>query len=920
MNPIIQKLYTLARQIGLTCVLALISFVFTTSASAAEFSLLPGNAEFVEGCESTVNIMLDTQGVDTNAADALVLFDPNDIEIIDQDPNQPGKQIREGNAYAVYAGNLANEGTGRIQMTAFNVFGAYNSNGTPGTFASIVFRGKPGVTNTDMTFEFTPGSTLDSNVADLNSDDVLTGVQNGSYTFRVSFCGNDTQPPRVNNPQPSPGSRNNALDSNITFNITDNLSGVDLTTLEVSVDGATFRNGDAGFSITGDPLDFDVTINPQTDFLADTPVFVEVDAVDIAGNRMNTFDWSFNHPVADNQPPFVQNPQPSPGSRNNPLDTNVSFRILDLISGVDINTVRVNIDGETYQNGDADFSVSGSPANFFIVIDPRNDFLPETGVNVSVDGTDQRGNIMNTFRWTFNNPLTDNQAPRVQSPNPPNGARQVDLDTNIQFKITDNIAGVDLDTLRITVDGVSYDNRSSRVSITGNKNDYDVVIDPVQDLTPEVLIEVSVDAADLRGNVMNTFIWRFNEPAVCGDNVVEEDFGEECEPAGVGCCNEECKIEIPEGVDVCEEIPEEEEEEFREVAQDQEQEAPCEQLYIDQGYTGIDDPDEDGLSNTQECLYLTSPLNRDTDGDGFSDGEEVLLFIFDPLTPEPAEAIEDLKITKLTNIKANMVTSDTTPTIQGYIKGATHAIVYATDQNEQTKELGRVIADERGVFSIESEIELEEGDYVIQAISYDSQFQEGIAKSLARKITIDLNRALQAPSIYSIGNYSFPESLDSQEEVNEYLRENEIVVYTTQPAVYGNTYYNSEVDATFQSIISKASLIADNPSGDFSIRSPESLEFGQHTLTIYATNAEGVRSEEVIIPFTIKPSLDQLIPLDWIFVIIVILLISAMIAEYRKEKREDIKKKKDGKKEDPKKDGDHNKEKNDEFDTDLTQS
>jgi hypothetical protein len=864
--------------------------------SAAEYSLLPGNAEFVEGCESTINIMLDTQGVDTNAADAFILYDPNDIEIIDQDNNQPGKQIREGNTYAVYAGNLADDNFGRIQLTAFNVFGAYNSNGTPGTFATIVFRGKPGVTETDLNFEFTPGSTLDSNVADLNSLDVLSGVQNGSYTFRVSFCGNDTQPPQVSNPQPAPSSQNNPLDSDITFRITDNLSGVDIDTLEVDIDGTIFQNGDAEFSVTGGPLGFDITIDPPTDFLADTPVFVEIDAEDIAGNRMNTFEFSFNHPVVDNAPPFVQNPQPSPGSRNNPLDSNVSFRILDNLSGVDINTVQVRIDGELYQNGDGDFSFTGSTANFFILIDPRTDFLPETAVNIEVDGSDLRGNVMNTFRWNFNNPLVDNQSPRVRSPNPPAGSRQVPLDTNISFNITDNISGVDLDTLRMTVDGISYDNNSGTVSITGNKNDYDVVINPAQDLTPETLIEVTIDATDIAGNVMNTFRYAFNQPAVCGDNIVE--FEEECEPAGVGCCNEECKIEIPEGIDECV-VPEEE---LKEVADEIDEEAPCEQLYIDQGFTGSDDPDEDGLSNAQECLYLTSPINEDTDGDGFSDGEEVLLFIFDPLQPDFPEQIEELKITKITNLKPNMVTSDTTPTVQGFIKGATHVIVYATDQNEETFELDRAISDERGVFSIESTVELEEGDYVIQAISYDPEFTIGVAKSLTKKLTVDLNRALPAPSVYAIGNYSFPNSLNSQADVNDYLRENEVVVYSTQPVVFGNTYYNSEVEATFQSLISKASLIADNPSGDFSIRSPEALEFGEHTVMLYATNAEGIRSQEIIIPFTIKPSLDQLIPLDWIFVLIAILLIAAMIAEYKKEKRDEKKKQKseDDKKNDQK--------------------
>ena len=46
--------------------------------------------------------------------------------------------------------------------------------------------------------------------------------------------------------------------------------------------------------------------------------------------------------------------------------------------------------------------------------------------------------------------------------------------------------------------------------------------------------------------------------------------------------------------------------------------------------TALDDPDEDGLTNAEEEFYGTDPDNADTDGDGFSDSEEVRAG-FDPL-------------------------------------------------------------------------------------------------------------------------------------------------------------------------------------------------------------------------------------------------------------------------------------------------
>jgi hypothetical protein len=54
----------------------------------------------------------------------------------------------------------------------------------------------------------------------------------------------------------------------------------------------------------------------------------------------------------------------------------------------------------------------------------------------------------------------------------------------------------------------------------------------------------------------------------------------------------------------------------------------------------VPDQDGDGLLDVEEAALGTDPLNWDSDGDGFTDGDEVLLFGTDPLdaldpTPTP---------------------------------------------------------------------------------------------------------------------------------------------------------------------------------------------------------------------------------------------------------------------------------------------
>jgi len=55
------------------------------------------------------------------------------------------------------------------------------------------------------------------------------------------------------------------------------------------------------------------------------------------------------------------------------------------------------------------------------------------------------------------------------------------------------------------------------------------------------------------------------------------------------------------------------------------------------------DVDQDGLTDWQEEIYKTDPLNPDTDGDGYLDGEEVLSG-YDPLKPAPDDKLLDKAI------------------------------------------------------------------------------------------------------------------------------------------------------------------------------------------------------------------------------------------------------------------------------------
>jgi len=77
---------------------------------------------------------------------------------------------------------------------------------------------------------------------------------------------------------------------------------------------------------------------------------------------------------------------------------------------------------------------------------------------------------------------------------------------------------------------------------------------------------------------------------------------------------------------------------------------------LDKSNIGLDqDPDKDGLPNYLEYVYGTNPLKADTDGDGFSDKQEITNG-YDPDAPGEAKPAVEVMISKI-NVDVPMVWS-----------------------------------------------------------------------------------------------------------------------------------------------------------------------------------------------------------------------------------------------------------------------
>ncbi|MBD3330252.1 hypothetical protein GF354_01845, partial [Candidatus Peregrinibacteria bacterium] len=636
-------------------------------------------------------------------------------------------------------------------------------------------------------------------------------------------------------------------------------------------------------------------------------VNVEIDAEDIRGRIMSTYRFSFNEPIVDGDPPYITSVTPVPGTDDVALDSNISFHLKDDISGVDIDTVEITVNGQVYRNGDFSFSYPEDINDYFIIVNPSEDFPFGEPVYVQVDALDFDGNVMPTYMFSFNHTAQDTSPPYIVSTDPKKGAKNVPLDSNISFVIRDNLSGVNFDSVNVLIEGVNYNSNHTGFSYNGDT----VTINPDTNFAAKALITVKVDASDVRGNAMATYIFSFNEPPVCGDNRLEPAY-EQCEPPGSSGCNEDCELVLcqaleesqaicgnnivepgedcePPGVGNCVEcqLPEE----VEEISDDQKL-----------AYENISqDTDGDGLTDAVERIYGTDINSSDTDGDGISDLEEILELGTDPLVAE-----EDITIrTKIVNL------TDGTTVGSGkslFVKGISHADktvrVFAKSVDSGTEfYLGEIVADEANKFLVVSETDLDDGDYDIIARAFE-QTGEAIDESSPVNITVNSQRAIPAPEVVYL------------DETKVELDTKKLILRNPQPVVYGYSLPSSRVFMTVESTVLSSTIVADSATGYFSVFIPRPLEVGPHKITVYAVSDDGITSEPEIVEFDVVPGggigEEDSNLLLWVLggLIVISLLVAIGYVIYRKwRKRKIVKQKVEMKKQndsDKKVDGEQN--------------
>jgi len=242
---------------------------FVPNAAAARF-YLESVTDMVQGCPATVAVMIDTENSDVLAADMAITYDADEL--------MPS-EIRVGDALPM---QVFNQITGdQIQFSASRepVTGSFNGVGIFGYIDFVAGYADGG------NFLFSSDLEFDNVIASSNIVNVITGIESMLFQFRdrynvdvdgVGFCTVDAIPPTVSPISPADLSVGNALDTDVVFSLEDDRVGVDMDTLNFTIDGISYDRLSDQVNITEDDGVFLVEANPDANFDLGKDIVVSV--------------------------------------------------------------------------------------------------------------------------------------------------------------------------------------------------------------------------------------------------------------------------------------------------------------------------------------------------------------------------------------------------------------------------------------------------------------------------------------------------------------------------------------------------------------------------------------------------------------------------------------------------------------------
>jgi len=262
----------------------LIGLFFSIPVSASTFYFSPESSTIIKGCNKSIDILMDVTGGKKVGAAQFYVNNNSGVGTI---------TLNQGSIFDSY-GKQKDQPTGRYSLYGFGG----NVGGLQNVFGQLILNVPTSIVDgTKINLEVFSSNTADFTtkiIEAATSENIFTGVNFGEYTVISGYC--ETALPYLSNMNPAVGKPNHPVSQDITFDLKDDGSGVDISTLSVTLK----QNGvDVPFVLNttkvnaGDDKIYSVNINPNSDLIREVRVDVTVSAQDKAGNLLNR-SYSFN--------------------------------------------------------------------------------------------------------------------------------------------------------------------------------------------------------------------------------------------------------------------------------------------------------------------------------------------------------------------------------------------------------------------------------------------------------------------------------------------------------------------------------------------------------------------------------------------------------------------------------------------------
>jgi hypothetical protein len=246
------------------------------------------------------------------------------------------------------------------------------------------------------------------------------------------------------------------------------------------------------------------------------PYFVAVRAYDATGTFSGfSMEQSVYVLGEDLEDPEIIVASPRNGQNGVALNASILFVIADGQTGVDKNSIVVEINGAA----PGAMSVSGDSASYAVVCEPEGGFSPDTPVTVEVSASDLADTPnAASLSWSFTTgSLDDDTAPQLVGQDPAPGATDVDPASVVRLRFSDE-SGIAIASIDFRVNGETV----SDTSLTFHDNgDVTVQYDNESRFAPGSAVTVSVALSDLASNAAEIeFSFTVREEAVLPDNML----------------------------------------------------------------------------------------------------------------------------------------------------------------------------------------------------------------------------------------------------------------------------------------------------------------------------------------------------------------------------------------------------------------